>query len=294
MDFARIVQQLRSGFRRGRQATPDGKAGILPLVVAFGGWAIYKSMFNVDGGYRAVKFNVFSGMSDSVYAEGTHFLVPWLERPIIYNVRTQASEISSATGSRDLQTVHITVRVLTRPDMTRLVKIYRELGVDYAERVLPSVTNETLKAVIAQFNASELLTRRSEVSAAISQLLGDRAEEFGIKLDDVAITHLAFSKEYTNAVEAKQIAEQEAGRARFIAERAVQEKKSVEVLAEGESEAIRLIGTAMKNNPGFLQIRRIEAAKTIANTLASSKNKLYLDGDSLLLSLEMMQGYTTK
>jgi prohibitin 2 len=71
--------------------------------------------------------------------------------------------------------------------------------------VLPSIVNEVTKAVVARYNASELLTKRDQVSRAIRDQLTARAKDFNIMLDDVSITHLAFSKEYTAAVEAKQV-----------------------------------------------------------------------------------------
>jgi prohibitin 2 len=79
------------------------------------------------------------------------------------------------------------------------------LGKDFDERVLPSIVNEVTKAVVARFNASELLTKREEVSSMILTMLTKRAADFHILLDDVSITHLAFSKDYTAAVEAKQV-----------------------------------------------------------------------------------------
>jgi regulator of protease activity HflC (stomatin/prohibitin superfamily) len=78
---------------------------------------------------------------------------------------------------------------------------------DYDERVLPSIVNEVSKAVVAKYNASELLTKREVVSSQIRQQLEKRANEFRMVLDDVSITHLTFSREYTNAVEAKQVGE---------------------------------------------------------------------------------------
>lgn len=113
---------------------------------------------------------------------------------------------------------------------------------DYDQRVLPSIVNEVTKAVVAQYNASELLTKREMVSRQIRDLLTRRSAEFSILLDDVAITHLAFSKEYTAAVEAKQVAQQDAERAKYVVERALQEKKSIVIRAEGEAKSAELIG----------------------------------------------------
>ena len=134
---------------------------------------------------------------------------------------------------------------------------------DYDVRVLPSIVNEVTKAVVAKYNAAELLTKRNEVSQQVRSQLIQRATDFHIMLDDVAITHLAFSKEYTAAVEAKQVALQDSQRARYIVERALQEKKSIIIKAEGEAKSAELIGNAIQRNPAFVQLRRIDAAKEV-------------------------------
>lgn len=87
----------------------------------------------------------------------------------------------------DLQTVNITLRILYRPQADLLPKIYSNLGFDYEERVLPSITTEVLKAVVAQFDASELITQREIVSQRVNEYLTERAASFGILLDDIAL-----------------------------------------------------------------------------------------------------------
>jgi len=83
------------------------------------------SIYDVKGGTRAVIFDRLAGVKDEVVNEGTHFLIPWLQKSIIYDVRTKPRNISTTTGSKDLQMVSLTLRVLHRPEVQRLPKIYQ-------------------------------------------------------------------------------------------------------------------------------------------------------------------------
>ncbi|KAK9459884.1 band 7 family-domain-containing protein [Lipomyces oligophaga] len=260
----------------------------LPLTIGF--MFAQASIYDVQGGSRAVIFDRLYGVKQSVIGEGTHFLVPWLQRAVIMDVRTTPRNISTTTGSKDLQMVSLTLRVLHRPDVPHLPQIYQNLGLDYDERVLPSIGNEVLKAIVAQFDAAELITQREIVSARIRDELVKRAGEFGIALEDVSITHMTFGKEFTKAVEEKQIAQQDAERARFIVEKAEQERQASVIRAEGEAEAAETISKALdKAGDGLLLIRRIEASKEIAQTLAKTPNVTYVpsgkDGSALLLNV---------
>ncbi|KAL9641990.1 hypothetical protein ABK040_004046 [Willaertia magna] len=243
----------------------------------------YSCLYTVDGGERAIMMDYISGIKDDVVIpEGTHFRIPFKQRPIIFDVRIRPREITTKTGTKDLQTVNVTLRVLHRPVISKLPVIMKELGVDYDERILPSVGNEVMKAVIARYKADEIIQRREQVSREIQSMVRKRAlEKFHIDLVDVSITDISFSKEFTRAVELKQVAEQEAERQAFLVEKSRYEKEAAVIRAEGEAIAADMISKAMtESGSGLIELRKIEASKEIANVLSRSKNITYLPKDT--------------
>jgi prohibitin 1 len=256
------------------------RLGNLSAGLAVGTFGVSQCIFNVDGGERAVMYDLLrGGVLKDVVGEGTHFLIPFVQKPIIMDVRTKPREIPSVTGTKDLQMVNIKLRVLWRPIVEEIPQLYQELGLDFDERVLPSIGNEVLKSVVAQYNAEELLSRRAEVSARIKKDIQKRALQFHLTLDDVAITHLTFGREFMKAIEAKQVASQEAERQQWVVKKAEHERQAVVLRAQGEAEAATIITKAMeKTGNGIIEVRRIDAAKEIAAKLANSRNIVYLPG----------------
>uniref|UniRef100_A0A2K5RGF4 Prohibitin n=1 Tax=Cebus imitator TaxID=2715852 RepID=A0A2K5RGF4_CEBIM len=233
-----------------------GKFG---LALAVAGGVVNSALYNVDAGHRAVISDRFHGVQDIVGGEGTRFFIPWVQKPIIFDCRSRPRNVPVITGSKDLQNVHITLRILFRPVASQLPRIYTSIGEDY------------MSSVVARFDAGELITQRELVSRQVTA--------FGFILEGVSLTQLTFGKEFTEAVEAKQVAQ-------FVIEKAEQQKKAAIISAEGDSKAAELMANSLATaGDGLIELRKLEAAD-IAYQLSCSRNITYLPaGQSVLLQL---------
>ena len=139
-DFDKKMNEFAS--KMGKGGVPGAPKGLglgVKLLAAglAGAYGLQQSMYTVDGGHRAIMFSRLGGIQNDIMTEGLHFRVPWFQYPIIYDIRSKPRKISSPTGSKDLQMVNISLRVLSRPDALQIPAMHKELGTDYDEKVLP-------------------------------------------------------------------------------------------------------------------------------------------------------------
>lgn len=252
-----------------------------------GTYLMYKFMYKVEPGYLAIKFNLFSGVGSKVYREGYHLLLPFLERPIIYDCRMTNHTNTCMCGTKDLQIVTLKTRIICRPKIDKLPELYRLLGKDFEERALVSIVNEICGVSVSHFNASQIIAQRDNISYFIKQRITEKAKEYFIDVDDVAIIDIKFSPEFSDAIEKKQVAQQDAERVKFLVDQALEEKKATIISALGESEAVRKFGEANQSSDAYLTLRKLETAKVISKFLKNSKNKVLLDSNCFFMNIPM-------
>ena len=198
--------------------------------------------------------------------EGLHFKLPIIDRITRINVRINKDQVPGNGSSKDLQDVDIDVAINWKVTPDKVGFVFQELRDEEnaLERVLIPAVNEVVKAATAQKTAEEIITKRAELKSDIDVGLRERLAAYGLTLTDVSITNIEFSEQFTQAIEAKQVAEQKAKQAVFIAKEAEQQAQAKINLAKGDAEAQRLQAETLKAQGGelFLKKEAIEAWKS--------------------------------
>ena len=211
---------------------------LLAALIVAATFAFFRSIRIVQPGFVGV--SVFLGNArNEALSEGLHIVVPFLTRVERIDTRIQKVHAESfEAASKDLQSVKAAIVVNYHLKKDDVVKLYREIGVNYAEVVILPGIAEVYKATTANFTAEALITQRQQVSVQIRELLAERLEPFGIIVNQVNVVNFDFSAEFNRAIEAKVTAEQEALRAEKELERIKFEAQQAEEKAKGEAAAV--------------------------------------------------------
>ena len=212
----------------------------------------------VPAGYRGV-LTTFGKADEGVLDPGIHLRFPVAQTLHLMDVRLQKGEAEGDAASRDLQSVHTRIAINYHLLPSATVNTFRDIGPTTdvaAERIIVPATQEAVKAVTARFTAEELITRRTEVRDAIGVLLKEKMQRHGLVLDEFAIVNFAFSRSFSEAIEAKVKAEQEKLKAERDLQRIEVEAKQKVASARAEADALAL--QRQQVTPELLSLRRIE------------------------------------
>lgn len=210
---------------------------ILLLIVA----VLFKPFTIVNAGERGVMLQ-FGKVQDNVLDEGIHPILPIVTSVKHLSVRVQQNSFTADAASKDLQKVSTQLAVNWHIDAAQVNKVFQRVG--DREEILTSIitpaVSEVLKAATAKKTAEEIITKRNDLKAEIDENLATRLANYNIVVDDVSLVDFSFSPEFSKAIESKQIAEQEAKQAEFIALKASKEAIAEVNRAKGQAEAQRL------------------------------------------------------
>lgn len=221
------------------------------LVVVF----ISASYVVIPAGHTGVALT-FGKVEDTVLQEGLHFKVPFVQKIAVMDNRIVKLDVNTEAFSKDLQTITTVVAVNYHVGKENSQTVYKNVGLNFEEVLITPAVNEVLKAVTAKYTAVELVSSRAEVSMLLDDGLNEKLNGYGIFINELNIINWDFSEEYINAVEAKQVAEQNLIKTRTEQEQALvianteaqkrviaaeAEANEIKVLAEANAESNRII-----------------------------------------------------
>jgi regulator of protease activity HflC (stomatin/prohibitin superfamily) len=235
----------------------------------------------VNAGERGVLMQ-FGKVQPQILDEGIHPILPIAQTVQKLSVRVQKQEISAEASSKDLQEVFTDVALNWHIIPEHVNVIYQQIGDKLAiiDRIIDPAVEEVLKAVMAKYTAEEIITKRGNVKDEVDALLTARLSGYNIAVDDISLVHVHFSQRFRDAVEAKQIAEQDAKRADFIALKAIKEAEAKVNLARGEGEAQRILRDTL--SPELLQKQAIDKWNGNLPLIFGESNTKLLDLNRLI------------
>lgn len=153
--------------------------------------------------------------------EGLSFVMPWgLNNVTVYDIKVQKEAVTSTAASKDLQDVSSQIVVNYNLERGSVSRVHQTIGALYIDKIVTPAINEVFKAASAEYTAAELITERSKLKTIAQKTLTDRLAPYGIKVSELSIVDFKFSDSFGKAIEEKQVAQQNAERAKFNLEAA--------------------------------------------------------------------------
>ena len=231
---------------------------VLVIIIIFLLVTVRNSFQSVPTGYVGIKTR-FGKVSEDVIQEGLNLKVPYIEKIVLMDCRTQKAEIATSTASKDLQEVSLKIAVNYNVNRDTAYELYRQVGINYESIIISPAILESVKSVTAQYTAEELITKRSEVSDKMQETLKEKIESRGFSVIDFNVTDLDFSVAYNQAIEKKQVAEQEAKQAQYELEKSKIENEKKVAEAEANAKVMQVQNSSITENA--LKLKELEIKK---------------------------------
>jgi regulator of protease activity HflC (stomatin/prohibitin superfamily) len=210
--------------------------------------------------------------SDNYISEGINFKIPFFQKIVKIDIKTQKYEVLATSVSSDLQTVTTEVTINYHLSEDSIVNIYKTIGLDYQNKIVQPAVQEAIKSSTAKYNAEELITKRSEVRELIKSTLEDRLSKKGMIVDEISITNFDFSESFNRAIEDKVTAEQNALQSKNKLEQVKYEAEQRITEAKAEAEAIKIQAEAITSQGGkeYVQLQAINKWNGVLPTVTGN------------------------
>ena len=207
---------------------------------------------------QAGVLSILGKARDGVLLEGIHFKPPLVSAVDIYDLTVQKFEVPAQSSTKDLQDLSARFAINFRLDPLLVVEIRRKQGTlaNIVSKIIAPQTQESFKIAAARRTVEEAITKRNQLKQDFDDALSQRLKEYGIIVLDTSVVDLDFSPEFAKAVEEKQIAEQRAKRAIYVAQEAEQQAQADINRAKGKAEAQRLLAETLKAQGGQLVLQK--------------------------------------
>ncbi len=249
-DIYMAKETMKSALKKGPLRLAVIIGAILVVLLFFSPWV------KVGAGERGVVLN-FGAVQENVLGEGLHFRIPIVQEVVLMDVKVQKAVTDAASASSDLQDVTSSVALNYHIVPDRANVVYQTLGIHFKDRIIDPAIQEVMKAVSARYTAEELITKRAAVSEAMRENLAARLQDYNISVDAFSIVSFSFSQVFTEAIEAKQTAEQLALKSRRDLERIKIEAEQKITAAKAEAESLRLQRANISLD--LIELRKVEA-----------------------------------
>ncbi len=256
-----------------------------------------KAILVVNAGERAVVMNKVTGVEKRTLGEGLHFLIPGIQEPTIYSVRTQTYTMAregsrnqrtkddepllSLTSDGQKITMDMSVRYNLIPET--VWKLHQKVGPYYEEKIIKPEVRSVARNTISTYPVLAVYSeKRMEIQNTVQEKLRKTLENYDINLSEVLVRNVEFSDEFAKAIEEKQVALQQAERMKYVNDRERLEAERKEIEAKGKAKAIREIGAALKANPQLIQYEYVQKLTPGIKTVITDQTSIMNFPEDLL------------
>ena len=263
-----------------KQQLENWQAIVAGTVVAILAVISLNSFVIINPGQAGV-ISILGKARNGALLEGIHIKPPLISVIDIYDLTVQKFEVPAQSSTKDLQDLSARFAINFRLDPTQVVQVRRKQGTleNIVSKIIAPQTQESFKIAAARRTVEEAITKRNELKQDFDAALSERLDKYGIIVLDTSVVDLTFSPEFARAVEEKQIAEQRAQRAVYVAQEAEQEAQADINRAKGRAEAQRLLAETLKAQGGQLVLQK-EAIEAWRTGGAQMPKVLVMGGDS--------------